>query len=56
MAEVDVRIVNLVAGAIVQAVIDVLAVVNALRAAIPPKTLSDYPSQPQLAARPRPVT
>lgn len=31
-----------VAGAIAQELIDVLAVVNALRAAIPPKTLSDF--------------
>jgi P-type E1-E2 ATPase len=31
-----------VAGAIVQEVIDVFAVVNALRAAIPPKALTDY--------------
>jgi heavy metal translocating P-type ATPase len=31
-----------VAGAIAQEVIDVLAVVNALRRAIPPKTLTDY--------------
>lgn len=31
-----------VAGAIAQEVIDVLAVLNALRAAIPPKTLSDF--------------
>jgi heavy metal translocating P-type ATPase len=31
-----------VAGAIIQEVIDVLAVLNALRAAMPPKTLSDY--------------
>ncbi len=31
-----------VAGAIAQEVIDVLAVVNALRAAIPPRALSDY--------------
>jgi len=31
-----------VAGAITQEVIDVLAVLNALRAAIPPKTLSDF--------------
>lgn len=31
-----------VAGAIAQEIIDVLAVLNALRAAIPPKTLSDY--------------
>ena len=31
-----------VAGAITQEIIDVLAVLNALRAAIPPKNLSDY--------------
>jgi cation transport ATPase len=31
-----------VAGAITQELIDVLAVLNALRAAIPPKTLSDF--------------
>ena len=31
-----------VAGAIVQEVIDVLAVANALRAATPPRTLTDY--------------
>jgi P-type E1-E2 ATPase len=31
-----------VAGALVQEVIDVLAVLNALRAAFPPRTLSDY--------------
>ena len=31
-----------VAGAIAQEIIDVVAVLNALRAAIPPKTLSDY--------------
>jgi heavy metal translocating P-type ATPase len=31
-----------VAGAIVQEVIDVIAVVNALRVALPPKTLSDF--------------
>ncbi len=31
-----------VAGAVTQEIIDVLAVLNALRAAIPPKTLSDY--------------
>jgi hypothetical protein len=31
-----------VAGAITQEVIDVLAVLNALRAAIPPKNLSDF--------------
>ena len=31
-----------VAGAIFQEVIDVIAVVNALRVAIPPRTLTDY--------------
>jgi len=31
-----------VAGAVTQEIIDVFAVLNALRAAIPPKTLSDY--------------
>jgi cation transport ATPase len=31
-----------VAGAVAQEIIDVLAVLNALRAAIPPKTLSDF--------------
>jgi cation transport ATPase len=31
-----------VAGAISQEVIDVLAVVNALRVSFPPKSLSDY--------------
>jgi cation transport ATPase len=31
-----------VAGAIVQEVIDIFAVLNALRAAIAPKNLSDY--------------
>jgi cation transport ATPase len=31
-----------VAGAIAQEVIDVIAILNAFRAAIPPKTLSDY--------------
>ena len=31
-----------VAGAIMQEIIDVLAVVNALRVAVPPKALSDY--------------
>ena len=31
-----------VAGAITQEIIDVLAVLNALRAAIPPKSLSDF--------------
>ena len=35
-----------VAGAIAQEVIDVLAVANALRMAIPPKTLTDYESLP----------
>ncbi|MEX2027816.1 MAG: heavy metal translocating P-type ATPase, partial [Pirellulaceae bacterium] len=33
-----------VAGAIAQEVIDVLAVVNALRVAVPPKSLTDYDS------------
>jgi heavy metal translocating P-type ATPase len=33
---------NPVSGAIAQEMIDIIAVVNALRAAIPPKTLSDY--------------
>jgi cation transport ATPase len=32
-----------VGGAIVQEVIDVLAVANALRMALPPRTLTDYP-------------
>jgi cation transport ATPase len=31
-----------VAGALVQEIIDVLAVANALRVALPPKALSDY--------------
>jgi cation transport ATPase len=31
-----------VAGAITQEVIDVVVVVNALRVAVPPKTLTDY--------------
>jgi cation transport ATPase len=31
-----------VAGAIAQEVIDLLAVVNALRVALPPRTLTDY--------------
>jgi cation transport ATPase len=31
-----------VAGAITQELIDVLAILNAFRAAIPPKSLSDY--------------
>jgi cation transport ATPase len=31
-----------VAGAVTQEIIDVIAVLNALRAAIPPKTLSDF--------------
>jgi cation transport ATPase len=31
-----------VAGAIAQEVIDVLVVVNALRMALPPRTLTDY--------------
>ena len=33
-----------VAGAISQEVIDVLAVLNALRVALPPKSLTDYPA------------
>jgi heavy metal translocating P-type ATPase len=41
-----------VAGAILQEVIDVLAVVNALRSAVAPKALSDYPLQPQLSGQP----
>jgi cation transport ATPase len=36
-----------VAGAITQEVIDVLAVLNALRAAMTPRMLSDYESRPQ---------
>ncbi|WP_435018678.1 heavy metal translocating P-type ATPase [Tundrisphaera sp. TA3] len=39
-----------VAGAIAQEVIDVLAVVNALRMAIPPRTLTDYESAPAASA------
>jgi hypothetical protein len=31
-----------VAGAVLQELIDVLAVVNALRVALPPRTLTDY--------------
>jgi cation transport ATPase len=31
-----------VAGAVLQEVIDVLAVVNALRLALPPRSLTDY--------------
>jgi hypothetical protein len=31
-----------VAGAVIQEAIDVLAVVNALRVALPPRSLSDY--------------
>ena len=31
-----------VAGAVAQEVIDALAILNALRAAIPPRSLSDY--------------
>ena len=31
-----------VAGAVTQEIIDVLAVVNALRVAIPPRSLTDY--------------
>ena len=36
-----------VAGAIAQEVIDVLAVLNALRASMTPRTLSDYEPRPQ---------
>jgi heavy metal translocating P-type ATPase len=36
-----------VAGAIVQEIIDVLAVLNALRVALPPKALSDYSADPR---------
>jgi hypothetical protein len=47
-----------VAGAITQEVIDVVAVVNALRVAIPPRKLTDYlaqtPSLEQIS--PAPVT
>jgi heavy metal translocating P-type ATPase len=35
-----------VAGAITQEVIDVAAVLNALRAAVPPRSLADYPARP----------
>ncbi len=35
-------VLNPVAGAVAQEIIDVLAVLNALRAALPPKVLSDY--------------
>jgi heavy metal translocating P-type ATPase len=45
-----------VAGAITQEVIDVLAVVNALRVAIPPQALSDFPTQPQRSGQPLPTT
>jgi cation transport ATPase len=44
-----------VAGAIAQEVIDVLAVLNALRAAMPPRMRSDYEVRPVArVARPRP--
>ena len=36
-----------VAGAIAQEVIDVLAVLNALRTSLTPRTLSDYESRPE---------
>ncbi len=39
-----------VGGAIAQEIIDVLAVVNALRVAIPPKKLTDYHAIPVKAA------
>jgi hypothetical protein len=35
-----------VAGAIMQEVIDVLAVVNALRVAFPPRSLTDFDADP----------
>jgi cation transport ATPase len=35
-----------VAGAVTQEVIDVLAVLNALRASVPPKSLTDYQHSP----------
>ena len=35
-----------VAGAIMQEIIDLLAVLNALRVAIPPQTLTDYHAIP----------
>jgi heavy metal translocating P-type ATPase len=41
-----------VAGAIAQEVIDVLAVLNAMRAAVTPRTLSDYQSRPESGSRP----
>jgi heavy metal translocating P-type ATPase len=41
-----------VAGAVVQEVIDVAAVLNALRVALPPRSLTDYPREPDnLAGR-----
>ncbi len=40
-----------VAGAIAQEIIDVLAVLNALRTAMTPRTLSDYESRPQDESR-----
>nr|WP_240911283.1 heavy metal translocating P-type ATPase [Paludisphaera soli] len=39
------------AGAITQEVIDVVAVLNALRAAVPPRTLTDYGPKPRDASR-----
>jgi heavy metal translocating P-type ATPase len=44
-----------VAGAITQEVIDVLAVVNALRVALPPRALSDYPVHSLPLGKPRPL-
>ena len=41
-----------VAGAITQEVIDVLAVLNALRASMTPNTLTDYDAKPQDQSRP----
>ncbi len=40
-----------VAGAITQEVIDVLAVLNALRASMTPRLLSDYGSQPEVGSK-----
>jgi P-type E1-E2 ATPase len=41
-----------VAGAITQEIIDVFAVVNALRVAIPPRSLTDYDRPPRLLPQP----
>jgi P-type E1-E2 ATPase len=42
-----------VAGAVAQEIIDVLAVANALRVALPPKTLTDYEDRPASATAAR---